>query len=261
MTPSKTPNDKDLPIIEHLTELRDRVVWAALATLISVAICFTYVGPIWDFLVAPLNEALKATGKGSLATHDVFEGIITQLKVSLLAGILLASPVIFYQIWKFIFPALTEKEASLILPVSFASTLLFFGGVTFGYSVIFEYLFPFALEVTADNVEAVLSINSYLGTSTKLLLAFGLSFQLPVIVFMLARLGMIDQQDLMKFFRYAVVIILIVSALLTPPDPLSQMLMAIPLIVLYGISIVIAYIFSTKERNALTAQEDAPENQ
>ena len=247
MTASNTPNDRDLPILEHLVELRNRVVWSALATLISVAICFAYVGPIWDFLVAPLNQALEATGKGSLATHDVFEGIITQLKVSLLAGILLASPIISYQIWKFIFPALTEKEASLVLPVSFASTLLFAGGVTFGYSVIFEYLFPFALEVTADNVEAVLSINSYLGTSTKLLLAFGLSFQLPVVVFMLSKLGLVHHRDMMTFFRYAVVIILIISALLTPPDPLSQMLMAIPLIALYGVSIIIAFIFSTKE--------------
>ncbi len=246
MTAPNTPRDRDLPILEHLVELRNRVVWAALATLIAVAITFTFVEPIWNFLVAPLNEALVATGKGSLATHDIFEGIITQLKVSLLAGILLASPVIFYQMWRFIFPALTDKEASLVLPVSFASTLLFAGGVTFGYSVIFQYLFPFALEVTADNVEAVLSINSYLSTSTKLLLAFGVSFQLPVIVFILARLGMVDHRDMGKFFRYAVVIILIISALLTPPDPLSQMLMAIPLILLYGISIGIAYICSTK---------------
>lgn len=246
MTAPNTPHDRDLPIIEHLVELRNRVVWAALATLIAVAISFTYVGPIWDFLVAPLNEALEATGKGSLATHDIFEGIITQLKVSMLAGVLAASPVIFYQMWTFIFPALTEEEASLVLPVSFASTLLFAGGVTFGYSIIFQYLFPFALEVTAENVEAVLSINSYLGTSTKLLLAFGISFQLPVIVFMLAKLGLIHHRDMMRFFRYAVVIILILSALLTPPDPLSQMLMAVPLIFLYAVSIGVAYIFSTK---------------
>ena len=256
MSPSKTPNDRDLPILEHLVELRNRVVWSALATLIAVAVCFAYVGPIWEFLVAPLNQALEATGKGSLATHDIFEGIITQLKVSILAGVLCASPVISYQIWKFVFPALTEKEASLVLPVSFASTVLFAGGVTFGYSVIFQYLFPFALEVTADNVEAVLSINSYLGTSTKLLLAFGISFQLPVIVFMMSKLGMIHHRDMMKFFRYAVVIILILSALLTPPDPLSQMLMAIPLIGLYGISIIVAFIFSTKELEGTESDSD-----
>ena len=241
-----TPNDRDMPIVEHLVELRDRLIKVALAVLIAVAVCFAYVDPIWKFLVAPLDEALQTTGRGSLATHDIFEGIITQLKVSILAGILTASPVIFYQMWKFIFPALTEDEVKLVIPVSIASTLLFFGGVTFGYAIIFRYLFPFALEVTADNVEAVLSINSYLGTSTKLLLAFGTSFQLPVAVFILARLGMVDHKDLSQFFRYALVIILIVSALLTPPDPLSQMLMALPLLVLYVISIGIAFLFTTK---------------
>ena len=255
---SHTPNDRDLPIVEHLVELRDRVVWSALATLIGVAISFYYVEPIWDFLVAPLNQALEATGKGSLAIHDIFEGIITQLKVSILAGVLLASPVIFHQIWKFVFPALTESEAKLILPVSITSTVLFMGGVTFGYSVIFQYLFPFALEVTADNVESVLSINAYLGTSTKLLLAFGLCFQLPVIVFILAKLGLVHHRDLMTFFRYAVVLILIISALLTPPDPLSQILMAIPLILLYAVSIGVAYIFTTKELVVVEDATDTP---
>lgn len=242
-----TPNDRDLPILEHLVELRDRLVKVGLTVLIAVAVCFTYVEPIWDFLVAPLNEALETTGRGSLATHDIFEGIITQLKVSILAGILAAAPVIFYQIWQFVFPALTENEVKLVIPVTIASSLLFFGGVTFGYAIIFRYLFPFALEVTADNVTAVLSINSYLGTSTKLLLAFGISFQLPVVVFIMARLGMVDHRDLSKFFRYALVIILIISALLTPPDPISQLLMACPLVILYTISIGIAFVFSTKE--------------
>lgn len=243
-----TPNDRDLPILEHLIELRDRLVKVALAVLIAVAVCFAYVEPIWDFLVAPLNDALLATGRGSLATHDIFEGIITQLKVSMLAGVLTASPIIFYQLWQFVFPALTEDEVKLVVPVSLASSLLFFGGVAFGYAIIFRYLFPFALEVTAENVTAVLSINSYLGTSTKLLLAFGVSFQLPVIIFIMARLGMVDHKDLSKFFRYALVIILIISALLTPPDPISQMLMALPLLILYALSIGIAFIFSTKPK-------------
>ena len=110
---ANTPNDRDLPILEHLIELRDRLIKVALAVLVCVAISFVYVDPIWNFLVAPLNDALEATGRGSLATHDVFEGIITQLKVSVLAGIILASPVLFYQIWKFIFPALTHQEGSI----------------------------------------------------------------------------------------------------------------------------------------------------
>ncbi len=251
-----TPNDRDLPIMEHLVELRDRLIRASVTVLICIAISFIYVEPIWNFLVAPLNEALEATGKGSLATHDIFEGIITQLKVSILAGVLFSSPILFYQMWQFIFPALTQTEAKLVLPVTMASTLLFTGGVAFGYAIIFRYLFPFALEVTAENVEAVLSINSYLGTSTKLLLAFGLCFQLPVAIFIMARLGLIDHKDMIHFFRYALVIILVISAMLTPPDPISQLLMACPLLILYIFSIGIAYFFTTKEIDALDELED-----
>lgn len=243
-----TPNDRDIPLLEHLIELRDRLVISILVTIVGIFIAFGFVDEIWNFLVAPLNEALQATGNGTMATHDVFEGIITQLKVSVLGGVLLASPVVFYQIWKFIFPALTKEEAKWILPLSIASSVLFLGGVAFGYSIIFRYLFPFALEINGDDIPAVLSINSYLMTSTKLLFAFGATFQLPVGAFVLAKLGFVDHRDLITFFRYAVVIILIISAILTPPDPLSQLLMAMPLIVLYIISIGIAYLFSTKER-------------
>jgi len=121
-------------------------------------------------------------------------------------------------------------------------------GVSFGYFVIFQFIFPFFLEITAEDIEAVLSINSYLTTATKLLLSFGVSFQLPIVIFFLARTGLIDHKDLLHFFRYAVVVIFIVAAFLTPPDPLSQMLMAVPLLVLYVIGIVISYFVSTKVR-------------
>jgi len=251
---SLTPHDQDLPLMVHLIELRDRLVISIVATVICIFVAFAYVEPLWDFLVAPLNDALKATEHGTMATIDVFEGIITQLKVSVLGGVLLASPVVFYQIWQFIYPALTKEEAKWILPLSLSSSLLFFAGVTFGYSIIFRYLFPFALEISGKDVPAMLSINSYLMTATKLLLAFGVSFQLPVGAFVLSKIGLVDHKDLLGFFRYAIVIILIVSAILTPPDPLSQLLMAMPLTILYGISIGIAFIFSTKER--LEEQED-----
>jgi sec-independent protein translocase protein TatC len=242
------PKDKDLPIIEHLIELRDRLVISIISIVVAIFVCFFYVNEIWAFLVAPLNDALANTKNGTLATTDVFEGMLTQLKVAVLAGVVLASPMCFYQTWKYIFPALTITEAKIILPVSFASTVLFLLGVAFGYYVIFDYVFPFALELNGDDIQAVLSVNAYLITSTKLLLAFGLSFQLPIVTFVLARLGFVDHKDLFSFFRYAIVLILIISAILTPPDPLSQVLMAIPLIVLYVIGIAIAFVFSTKTR-------------
>lgn len=242
------PKDKDLPLMEHLIELRDRFIRSGIAVLITTSICFYFANDIWDFLVAPLNKALEETGKGTMAIHDVFEGFLTQLKIAVLAGILLASPILSYQIWKFIYPALSDQEVRWVLPLSFFSTLLFLMGVSFGYFVIFQFIFPFFLEITAEDIEAVLSINSYLTTATKLLLSFGVSFQLPIVIFFLARTGLIDHKDLLHFFRYAIVVIFIVAAFLTPPDPLSQLLMAAPLLVLYVIGIVISYFVSTKVR-------------
>ena len=257
MTPNNS-KDQDLPLMVHLIELRDRLIKAAIAVILCALICFYFSGEIWNFLVAPLNQALEETGKGTMAVHNVFEGIITQLKIAFLAGALLASPIVSYQIWQFIFPALTDEEVKMVAPLSFFSSILFLLGVSFGYFVIFQFVFPFFLSVTGDDIEAVLSINSYLNTATKLLLSFGLSFQLPVGIFFLARIGLIDHIDLLQFFRYAIVVIAIVSAFLTPPDPLSQLLMAAPLLVLYGIGIVISYFASTKTRED-TEHSESPD--
>ena len=245
------PKDKDLPLMVHLIELRDRLIRVGIAVLITTSVSFYFANDIWTFLVEPLNRALEETGKGTMAIHDVFEGLLTQIKLAFLAGILLAAPIISYQSWKFIFPALTKEEVRWIIPLSFFSTLLFFAGVSFGYFVIFQFIFPFFLEITSDDIEAVLSINSYLTTATKLLLSFGISFQLPIVIYFLARTGVVDHTDLIQFSRYAVVVIFILSAFLTPPDPLSQALMAAPLLVLYAIGIVISYFVSTKVREAI----------
>ena len=178
------------------------------------------------------------------------EGIITYLKVALLAGLLVASPVLFYQGWSFVAPGLYKKERRTILPLVAASTTLFLGGASFGYFVIFKYGFSFFLSVIDPaETSAVLSINSYLVTATKLLMAFGFSFQLPVVIFFLSRLGLIDHTDMIKGFRYAVVGIFCIAAAITPPDPLTQSLMAGPLILLYILSIAIAWGFTTKVRD------------
>jgi sec-independent protein translocase protein TatC len=242
------PNDIEMPLLEHLVELRDRLLYSVISIFVSTLVCFYFANDIWNFLVAPLNEALEQTGKGTMAVHDVFEGIITQIKIALMAGVLVSSPISFYQGWKFVYPALTRSESQFIFPLSIASTLLFLLGISFGYFVIFQFIFPFFLEITSSDIEAVLSINAYLNTATKLLLAFGLSFQLPIIVFFLSRAGLIDHLDMINSFRYAIVVILILSALLTPPDPLSQVLMALPLLVLYIVGIALSYFFSTKTR-------------
>jgi len=240
-----------MPLIEHLTELRDRLIRIIGFGAIGCAICFAFAQPIWDTLVSPMNNALDASGRGTMAITEPLEGFITYMKVAALAGFGLASPLIFHQIWSFIAPGLYPKEKKAILPLAAASSFLFIGGAAFGYFVIFDFAFPFFLEVTESldkNVEAVLSINAYLGLATKLLIAFGASFQLPIVLYFLARIGLVDHIDLFESFRYAVVGMFVVSAIITPPDILSQCLMAGPLILLYGLGIILAYFFSTKVR-------------
>lgn len=241
-----------MPLLSHLDELRVRLIRVLIAAAVGCAICFAFAQPIWDALVAPMNQALIQTERGTMAITEPLEGFLTYLKVAGLAGLLLSSPVIFYQIWAFVAPGLYPKERKHITPLVVASTFLFMLGASFGYFVIFDVAFPFFIEITEaldTKVQAVLSINAYLSLVTKLLIAFGLCFQLPVVCYFLARIGLIDHKDLIRGFRYSVVGMFVISAIITPPDVLSQVLMAGPLIVLYGVGIVVAYFFSTKERD------------
>ncbi len=241
-----------MPLIDHLVELKQRLIKIIVLALLGCIACFAFAQHIWDALVSPMNDALKATGRGTMAITEPLEGFMTYLKVAALAGLGLTSPLIFHQIWAFVAPGLYPKEKKAIAPLALASTLLFLGGASFGYFVIFDFAFPFFLEVTESldqDVEAVLSIQAYLGLATKLLVAFGACFQLPIVLYFLARIGLVDHKDLFSSFRYAVVGMFVVSAVITPPDILSQCLMAGPLILLYGVGIVLAYFFSTKERD------------
>jgi sec-independent protein translocase protein TatC len=238
-----------MPLLEHLRELRTRLVISLVATAVGIAACFSYTDVIWEFLVAPMNEVLETSGRGNMVIIEPLEGFLTYLKVALVAGLGLASPVISYQIWRFVAPALYPKEKRLVIPLMLASTTLFLLGAAFCYAVIFKFAFPFFIEITAADVQASLSIAAYLGLATRLLVAFGVCFQLPVIVFFLARIGLIDARDMITFFRYGVVGIFVLSALLTPPDVLSQMLMAAPMLLLYVIGIGVAWVSSTKERD------------
>jgi len=246
--PGSDVDEYRMPLLEHLRELRDHLVVALVALFISCFVSFLFAADIFDWLVEPMNLALEERGEGTMAITDPLEGVITYLKVALLAGGFFASPVLFHQGWMFVAPGLYEQERKVVVPLVVASTTLFLGGAAFGYFVIFEYGFAFFLSVIDLETAAVLSINSYLGTATKLLLAFGACFQLPVVTFFLARIGLIDHKDMISKFRYAVVGIFIVAAFITPPDPLTQSLMAGPLIVLYTASIGIVWMVSTKER-------------
>ena len=242
-------SENAMPLMEHLRELRRRLIIVGVSVGVGVVLCFFFASDIWGFLVAPMNDALRANDAGTMAILAPLEGVVTYLKVALASGFFAATPVIAWQLWSFVGPGLYSREKKVILPLVVASTVLFVGGAAFGYFVIFKYAFGFFLSVTAGTAEAVLSMEAYLKTATRLLLAFGLSFQLPVVVFFLARIGLIDARDMIKGFKYSIVGIFTVAAVITPPDVLTQSLMAAPLILLYGVGVIIASIVSTKKRD------------
>lgn len=243
-----------MSVLDHIRELRQRLIIVLSVELVAVIACFTYAADIFGWLVAPMNKVLAERGEGTMAITDPLEGAMTWMKVAILAGTILASPVILYQLWAFVAPGLYSKEKKVVIPLFITSTLLFVAGAAFGYYVMFEYGFRFLIGmVDPAQFSAVLSINSYLGTAAKLLLAFGASFQMPVVVWFLARLGLVDAKDMIQGFRFAVVSIFVLAAFLTPgTDPVSQLLLAVPLIILYIVSIGVAFFASTKVREPAT---------
>lgn len=246
----KDPVDEyRMPLMEHLRELRRRLVVALIAATIGFCICFFFVNEIWAFLMAPMAGVLEASNKDAgMITTEPLEGFLTLLKVAGVAGIGLASPVIFWELWQFVAPGLYQNEKRVVLPLVVSSTVLFAAGAAFCYYVIFVVAFPFFINITGEEIAALIKIDSYLTFVTRMILAFGVCFQLPVIVFFLARMGLVDHKDLLNFFRYAMVGIFVVASILTPPDIVSQVLMAGPLIFLYGVGIIVARVFSTKQR-------------
>ena len=235
-----------MPLMQHLVELRRRLIISLAATFVCMCATYFYAERIWTFLAEPMNEAL-VKHNGRLIQLDPLEGFTNQLRVAGLAGFLIASPIVMYQIWRFVAPGLYPKEQKVIVPLAMASTVLFALGVTFGYFGVFKYAFPFFLDITYTGVEAQIPINTYLSMATNMLLAFGICFQLPIVVFFAARIGLVHHRDLIAGFRYAMVGILIIAAMMTPgPDIISQLIMALPLTLLYIAGIGVAWVFSTK---------------
>ncbi len=242
------PDEYRMPLLEHLRELRARLIVCMWTLLITVIGSFFFANQIFAVLAEPMNAALAETGRGTMAVTQAMEGFMVQMKVAGLAGLFLSSPILFWQTWKFVGPGLYDQEKKMVLPLVSASTFLFLSGAIFCYFTVFKFGFPMFLDMNIEGVQAVLSIESYLGMVTTLLVAFGVSFQLPIVVYFLARIGLIDHIDMIKGFRYSVVAIAVVAAILTPPDVVSMSLMGVPMLGLYGIGIIVARFASTKKR-------------
>jgi sec-independent protein translocase protein TatC len=236
--------DEKLPFTAHLEELRNRLIVVFAAVGIGFLISYAFKEKIFEILSWPL---ISVMGKGDkLIFTGLPEAFFTYLKVALLSGIVMAAPVILYEFWMFVAPGLYKKERRLLLPAVILSSIFFVGGALFGYFIVFPIGFKFFLGFTSETVRPLPSMREYLGFSSKLLIAFGLAFELPLVVTLMARLGLVTVDFLKKNRKYAVLIFFIVAAILTPPDVVSQILMAVPLMFLYEISIIGAKIFSKK---------------
>ena len=224
----------------HLSELRKRLSVSLVAIFVMFIFCFAFWQPILAWMIAPLKSVLPE-GSNVIFT-GVQEPFFTAMKVAFFAGFILSLPIIFWQFWLFVAPGLYDNEKKLVVPFVLAATMMFLIGASFCYYVVVPLAFEFLVAFGSALFTALPSIGEYVGFFTKFLVGFGLSFEMPVVIFFFAKLGLITDQTLKEFFRYAIVIIFTVAGILTPPDVLSQFLMAGPLLILYGISIIVAKI-------------------
>jgi sec-independent protein translocase protein TatC len=222
----------------HLAELRKRLAYSVLAVIVLFGVSFLFYEPILEWMKQPLIDAMPKD-TGMIAT-GVAEAFFTALKVAFFSGLMLALPIIFWQFWLFVAPGLYENEKKYVIPFVFAATLMFVMGASFAYYIVVPFGFEFLVNFGNTIVTVTPRIGEYVSFFTKIMIGFGISFELPVITFFFAVLGLVDDESLKGFFKYAVVIIFVVASLLTPPDVLTQLLMAGPMILLYGVSILIA---------------------
>ncbi|PRM92246.1 twin-arginine translocase subunit TatC [Arcobacter cryaerophilus gv. occultus] len=230
----------------HIADLRKRLTISTITVVVMFFACFTFYEPILEWMMAPVKHALPA-GTSMIAV-EIQETFFTAMKVAFFGGFIISLPVIFWQLWLFLAPGLYDHEKKLVVPFVFFATLMFLLGASFAYYIVVPVGFDFLIAFGNSVVSVLPSIGKYVGFFTKLLIGFGIAFELPVITFFLAKIGLVNDQMLKDFFRYAVVLIFIVAAVLTPPDVISQVLMAAPLLILYGVSIYIAKVFNPAQK-------------
>jgi len=260
MSQQTNPEDElagtEQPFVAHLMELRDRLLRAVVAVGLVAAVLFFYPGPgrLYDLLAAPLVAHLPQ-GATLIAT-SVISPFMVPLKILLLAAFLLALPFVLYQAWAFVAPGLYSHEKRLVLPLVISSTVLFFLGVAFCYFFVFGQVFSFIQSFAPKSITAAPDIEAYLGFVMTMFLAFGLAFEVPIAVVVLARLDVVSVDKLKSFRGYFVVAAFVIAAVVTPPDVVSQLALAIPMCLLYELGIWAAQLFI---RHTKAPQEDASE--
>jgi sec-independent protein translocase protein TatC len=231
------------PFVQHLMELRDRLIKAMAAIAVATIILALYPGPaaLYDILAAPLVAHLP---KGAtLIATSVISPFMVPLKIMLMTAFLMALPVVLWQVWAFVAPGLYSHEKKLVLPLVVSSTLLFFIGVGFCYFFVFGQVFAFIQSFAPKSITAAPDIEAYLSFVMTMFIAFGLAFEVPIVVIVLARMNVVSVQKLKEFRGYFVVLAFIIAAIITPPDVVSQLALAIPMCLLYELGIWAAQLF------------------
>ena len=245
------------PLTSHLEELRKRLMIASIAWLVAFLGCYSVAERLFQFISEPVRQALPEGS--SLVFISATEPFFTLLKVAALAGLVVAFPVIIWQVWGFIAPGLYANEKKLAIPFVLFSSLCFGSGTYFGFTLVFPMVFSFLVQygTGVGGIEAMLSMGQYLTLAMRLLLAFGLVFELPIVIFFLARLGVVDHKWLAKNRKIALLLAFVIGAVLTPPDLFSQASIALPFIILYEVGILVARLFGKKK--PVADEEDALE--
>ena len=244
------------PLLDHLIELRRRLLWSFAALAIAFAGCLYFARPIFAFLVQPLLRA----GQGRLIYTNIFEAFFVEIKVAFFAAIMVSFPIIANQIWRFVAPGLYSKEKRAFAPFLFLTPFLFIGGAALAYyfamPVALSFLLSYQGDVGGVTQEALPGVGNYLSFATRFIFGFGVAFLLPVLLMLLERAGLVTRLQLKKGRRYAIVVAFVIAAVLTPPDVVSQLLLAVPLVLLYEVSLI-AIWFTERRRAREAAKAEA----
>lgn len=250
---SDTPQDQEQPLISHLVELRQRLMYCVLSVLVLFLCLFYFANDLYTWLSAPLT-ALLPEGTSMIAT-DVTSPFFAPFKLTLVVAVCLAMPYILHQIWSFIAPGLYLNEKRLAIPLLLSSILLFYTGIAFAYFVVFPLLFGFFTSVGPDNVAIMTDISSYLNFVLKLFFAFGIVFEIPIATMLLIRSGVVSAESLAGKRAYVIVVCFVMGMLLTPPDIISQSLLAVPMWLLFELGLVLSRVAFRKPSERKDEQE------
>jgi len=248
-------DDAKQPFMAHLEELRKRLVACAIAVGVGFVISYAFSERLFQVLIMPL-KAVMPEGERLIFTN-LPEMFFTYIKVAFLAGVLVVAPFIFYQLWMFVAPGLYQREKKYVIPFVVSSTILFVGGSLFGYFVVFPFGFKFFIGFSNEYVKALPSVKEYFSFAIKLLFAFGIVFELPVVIFFLTKMGIVTPEALRRKRKYAVLLAFVVGAILTPPDVITQFMMAVPLIALYEVGIWVSAVARQRMEEEARAEEAA----